>query len=118
VASDEDKAPKEPTFARALTSIVVANIALSLDNVLAVAGVARNAPAIMAFGLVLSVLLMGVAASWIARMIDRHRWIGHLGIAAIVLAGAVMVWDDLSAFFPAYVPPPPEWLGGHAVLPP
>ncbi len=108
----------QPSFARAMFSIVIANIAMSLDNVLAVAGVARNSPAIMAFGLVLSVVLMGVAASWIARVIDRHRWIGHVGIVVIVFAGMMMIWDDLSIFLPVYVPPPPTWLGGHAVLPP
>jgi len=118
VPANDGKPARQPGFARALLSIVVANIALSLDNVLAVAGVARNAPMIMAFGLILSVVLMGVAATWIARLIDRHRWIGHIGVAVIVLAGVTMVWDDLSAFYPAYVPPPPAWLGGHAILPP
>ncbi|MEZ5996755.1 MAG: YjbE family putative metal transport protein [Hyphomonadaceae bacterium] len=108
---------KQPSFAHALMSIVIANIALSLDNVLAVAGIARNAPAIMAFGLILSVLLMGVAAAWIASLIDKHRWIGHVGIAAIVLAGVTMAWDDLSVLLPAYVAPPPVWLGGHAAVP-
>lgn len=103
----------QPGFMRALLSIVVANIALSLDNVLAVAGVARNAPAIMVFGLIFSVLLMGVAASVIAAIIDRHRWIAVLGVAAIVFAGVVMVWDDAHGFFPTYIAGPPEWLGGH-----
>jgi len=114
---DAAGAVRQPTFMHALVSIVVANIALSLDNVLAVAGVARNAPLVMAFGLVLSVVLMGVAATWIARVIDKHRWIGVLGVIAIIFAGAMMVWDDLSVFVPA-IPPPPHWLGGHAVLPP
>ena len=102
---------KDVTFAHALFSIVVANIALSLDNVLAVAGVARNAPSIMAFGLVLSVVLMGAAASFIAGIIEKHRWIGYLGVAVIVLAGATMIWEDAHAFYPA-LPGPPAWLGG------
>lgn len=113
-AETEAAAAKEPTFAHALVSIVVANIALSLDNVLAVAGLARNTPVIMSFGLVLSVVLMGVAASWIASVIEKHTWIGRLGVAVIVFAGALMIWDDISSFFPNFVPPPPEWLGGHA----
>jgi YjbE family integral membrane protein len=107
----------QPSFMRALISIVFANIAFSLDNVLAVAGVARNSPWIMTFGLVLSVLLMGVAASIIAGLIDRHRWIGYLGLAVIVVAAGTMIWDDLSEFLPAYVPPPPLWLGGHLRAP-
>jgi YjbE family integral membrane protein len=103
----------EVTFTRALFSIVLANIALSLDNVLAVAGVARNSPAIMTFGLVLSVLMMGVAANIIASVVDKHRWIAYLGVAAIVLAGAAMAWEDLHAFIPA-LPGPPAWMGGAA----
>ncbi|HVY87127.1 MAG TPA: YjbE family putative metal transport protein [Caulobacterales bacterium] len=101
------------SFGRVLFSIVVANIALSLDNVLAVAGVSRHAPTIMVFGLILSVLLMGVAASLIARIIDKNRWIAVLGVIAIIFAGVVMIWDDLHAFFPSYINDPPAWLGGR-----
>ncbi|MBS0384664.1 MAG: YjbE family putative metal transport protein [Proteobacteria bacterium] len=103
----------KPSFTRALFAIVVANIALSLDNVLAVAGVARNSPAIMVFGLVLSVLLMGVAANAIAAIVHKNRWIGYLGVVVIVFAAAVMIWDDVSALAPG-LPAPPPWLGGHS----
>jgi YjbE family integral membrane protein len=103
---------KPISFGRAIFSIVIANLALSLDNVLAVAGVARHAPAIMAFGLVLSVVLMGVAANFIASIIEKHRWIGYAGVVVIVIAGAAMIWEDGHAFLPAYVPTPPPWLGG------
>jgi predicted tellurium resistance membrane protein TerC len=99
------------TLGRAIVSIIAANIALSLDNVLAVAGVARHAPAIMVFGLVLSVVLMGAAATVIAAIIEKHRWLAYVGIAAIVLAGMAMAWEDLHYFFPA-LPSPPSWLGG------
>ena len=107
------------SFTRALVSIVVANIALSLDNVLAVAGVARHAPWIMAFGLILSVLLMGLAAALIARLVDRHRWIGYLGVVVIILAGVVMIWDDahwasVHGLIPIAIPGAPRWLGGDA----
>lgn len=104
--------PRAVTFGHALMSIVAANIALSLDNVLAVAGVSRHAPWIMAFGLVLSVLLMGVAAAMIARIVERHRWIGYVGVLVIVVAGVAMIWDDAHAFLPQAVPEPPRWLGG------
>lgn len=103
---------RKPSFARALFAIIVANIALSLDNVLAVAGVARNSPAIMVFGLVLSVLLMGLAAHAIAAIVHKNRWIGYLGVLVIVFAAVVMIWDDASAFAPG-LPAPPPWLGGH-----
>ena len=117
-AIDAEEAPdaiasqRKPSFARALFAIIVANIALSLDNVLAVAGVARNSPAIMVFGLVLSLLLMGVAAHAIAAIVHKNRWIGYLGVLVIVFAAGVMIWDDMSAFAPG-LPAPPPWLGGH-----
>ena len=117
-AIDAEEAPdaiasqRKPSFARALFAIIVANIALSLDNVLAVAGVARNSPAIMVFGLVFSVLLMGVAAHAIAAIVHKNRWIGYLGVLVIVFAAGIMIWDDMSALAPG-LPAPPPWLGGH-----
>jgi YjbE family integral membrane protein len=112
--ADADAPPRKGLFLRALFAIIVANIALSLDNVLAVAGVARNSPSIMVFGLVLSVLLMGVAAHGIATIVHKNRWIGYLGVLVIVFAGATMIWDDLSLFVPS-IPAPPPWLGGHTL---
>lgn len=106
------KAPK--TFASALMTIVVADVSMSLDNVLAVAAVSKHNVYIMAFGLVLSVLLMGVAASIIARIINQHRWIAVVGIVIILFAGARMIWEDAHNFFPSDVPAIPVWLGGHA----
>jgi YjbE family integral membrane protein len=105
--------PRKASFARSLFAIIVANIALSLDNVLAVAGVARNTPAIMVFGLVLSVLLMSVAAHGIATIVHKNRWIGYLGVLVIVFAAATMIWDDLSFFVPS-IPAPPPYLGGRS----
>ena len=105
--------PRKSAFLRALFAIVVANIALSLDNVLAVAGVARNTPMIMVFGLVLSVLFMGVAAHGIATIVHKNRWIGYFGVLVIVFAAATMIWDDLSLFVPS-IPAPPPYLGGRS----
>jgi YjbE family integral membrane protein len=102
------------SFGRALLTIVVADVSMSLDNVLAVAGVSRHNPAIMTFGLVLSVLLMGVAATLIARVIEKYRWIAILGIVIILFAAARMMWEDLHAWFPASVPAIPNWLGGQS----
>lgn len=106
--------PPAATFGRALISIVIADVSMSLDNVLAVAGVSRHAPEIMAFGLVLSVLLMGVAASVIAGVIQRFRWIATVGVIVIVFAAVRMIWEDSHAFFPQLIPAIPTWLGGRA----
>jgi len=101
------------SFGRALLTIVIADVSMSLDNVLAVAGVSRHSPAIMAFGLVLAVILMGVAAGVIARVIEKYRWIAVLGIVIIVFAAFRMVWEDLHVFFPAVIPALPGFLGAH-----
>ena len=99
---------KQPdSFWRALLTIIIADVSMSLDNVLAVAGVARHFPVIMAIGLVLSVVLMGVAANIIAKMIEKYRWIALVGILVILIAGVQMVWEDLHNFFPS-VPAPPH----------
>jgi YjbE family integral membrane protein len=105
------KAPK--TFGSALLTILIADVSMSLDNVLAVAAVSKHNVYIMAFGLVLSVVLMGVAASYIARIINQHRWIAVVGIVIIIFAGFRMVWEDGHNFFPTYLPGIPPWLGGH-----
>jgi len=104
---------KPKTFASALFTIVLADVSMSLDNVLAVAAVSRHNEAIMAFGLILSVVLMGVAASFIARVIEKHRWIATVGIVIIIFAGIRMVWEDGHNFFPAFIPGIPSFLGGH-----
>lgn len=107
-----EKAPRD--FARALLTIIIADISMSLDNVLAVASVARHSDEwILWFGLVLSVVLMGVAASIIARVIEKYRWIAILGIAVIVIAAVRMIWEDSHSFFPSFVPALPAWFGGH-----
>ncbi len=103
---------KPKTFASALLTIIIADVSMSLDNVLAVAAVSRHNEVIMAFGLILSVVLMGVAATFIARVIEKHRWIALFGIAIIIFAGIRMVWEDGHNFWPAYIPAIPSFLGG------
>ncbi|MGH6952083.1 MAG: YjbE family putative metal transport protein [Vitreimonas sp.] len=113
LAEDIASRGKAPTtFGRALLTIVIADVSMSLDNVLAVAAVSRHNEIIMWFGLILSVVLMGVAASLIARIIHKHRWIAVLGIVIIVFAGVRMVWEDAHNFWPLYVPAIPSFLGG------
>jgi YjbE family integral membrane protein len=81
------------SFAAAAWGVAVADVSMSLDNVLAVAGAAREHPEILVFGLVLSVILMGVAANIIARYIDRYRWIAYVGLAVIVWVALKMIHD-------------------------
>ncbi len=80
------------TFAQAAWQIVVADVSMSLDNVLAVAGAAREHPAALVFGLGLSIVLMGFAASFIAKLLNRHRWIAYIGLAIILYVAIDMIW--------------------------
>ena len=79
------------SFAAAAWQIVVADVTMSLDNVLAVAGAAREHPIVLVFGLALSIALMGLAASLIARLLQRHRWIAYLGLAVILYVALDMM---------------------------
>jgi YjbE family integral membrane protein len=81
------------SFASAAWGVAIADVSMSLDNVLAVAGAARDHPWILVFGLILSVVLMGVAANFIARYIERYRWIAYVGLAVIVWVAGKMIWD-------------------------
>jgi YjbE family integral membrane protein len=83
---------KHKTFVQAAWQIVVADISMSLDNVLAVAGAAREHPTALVFGLGLSIVLMGVAASFIARLLTKHRWIAYVGLAIILYVAGDMIW--------------------------
>jgi YjbE family integral membrane protein len=88
-----DAAPTATSFARAAVRVALADLSMSLDNVLAVAGAARAHPAVLFFGLGLSVTLTAIAAGLIARLIARHRWIGHVGLAVIVVVAVMMIHD-------------------------
>jgi YjbE family integral membrane protein len=90
IAQDARSARK--TFAQAAWQIVLADISMSLDNVLAVAGAARDHPAALVFGLGLSIVLMGVAANFVARLLNRYRWIAYLGLAIILYVALDMTW--------------------------
>jgi YjbE family integral membrane protein len=80
------------TFRQAALQIVAADVSMSLDNVLAVAGAAREHPFILTFGLLLSVALMGVAADLIGRVLQKHRWIAYVGLAIIVYVAFEMIY--------------------------
>lgn len=80
-------------FRDAVVQIIVADVSMSLDNVLAVSGAAREHTWVLVLGLVLSVSLMGVAATLMARLLVRHRWIAHVGLLAILYIALAMIWD-------------------------
>lgn len=92
-ATPEELGIKRKSFGAALVQIMIADITMSLDNVLAVAGAAHEHPWIMVFGLVLSIALMGVAATFIAKMLNKYRWIGYLGLVVVLYVALHMIWD-------------------------
>lgn len=92
------------TFSQAAWQIVIADVSMSLDNVLAVAGAAHEHPTVLVIGLVLSIALMGLAASFIARLLHKHRWIAYVGLLIIlyvalemIYRGSLEVWPHLAA---------------------
>lgn len=91
--------PKK-TFWQAASQILIADVSMSLDNVLAVAGAAREHPEILIFGLVLSVALMGVAANFIAKLLHKHRWIAYVGLAVILYVALDMIYRGLVEVIP------------------
>ncbi len=81
------------SFAGAAWAVAIADVSMSLDNVLAVAGAARDHPGIMIVGLIVAVALMGLAANIIAKYIERYRWIAYIGLAVIVYVAVKMIYD-------------------------
>ena len=75
-----------------LISIVVADVTMSIDNVLAVAGASHGYLGMLIFGLILSIALMGFAATLIARLLDRHHWIAYVGVAVVAYVAGDMIW--------------------------
>src|SRR5688572_18333628 len=88
------------TFTQAAWQIIIADVSMSLDNVLAVAGAAREHPWVLVFGLILSIALMGIAASFIARLLQRHRWIAYVGLAVILYVAVEMIYRGFYEVYP------------------
>ena len=93
------KAPRK-TLGQAVTQIIIADVSMSLDNVLAVAGAAQHHFEALIFGLALSVVMMGVAATFIARLLNRYRWIAWIGLLIILYVAAKMIYEGAD-----------QWLG-------
>ena len=94
--------PPTKTFLQAAIQITIADLSMSLDNVLLVASIARENPALLVIGLTFSVLFMGFAANYVARIIQRYHWINYIGLTVILYVSANMIYDG--------------WMGGEHVL--
>jgi YjbE family integral membrane protein len=114
------------SFRDALIQILIADISMSLDNVLAVAGAAREHPVVLIFGLLMSIALMGVAAHAIARLLHRYRWIGYVGLIIVLYVALHMMWEgsrdvvndlgytaQFNAVMPRFLDIQPKMPGGH-----
>ena len=93
------EAPRK-TLRQAATQIVIADVSMSLDNVLAVAGAALEHPRILIIGLVLSVALMGIGATFIAKLLNRYRWIAYIGLLIILYVALHMMWEGGKEVWP------------------
>ena len=115
VADAEAEAAGKPrkTFAQAAWQIVVADVSMSLDNVLAVAGAAMDHPTILIIGLGLSVALMGFAATYVAKLLNRHRWIAWVGLAIICYVAVKMLLDGAVDQWPDHLSALKGWFGSH-----
>jgi YjbE family integral membrane protein len=107
VVDDPDTAavegpPASKTFMQAAIGIMVADLSMSLDNVLLVASIARDNPALLFIGLSFSVLFMGFAANYVARLIERYSWLNYVGLAVILWVSCNMIYEG--------------WVGGEHVL--
>ena len=94
--------PQSKSVLRAAVQIMIADLSMSLDNVLLVASIARDNPALLFIGLTFSVLLMGLAASYVAKLIQRYHWITYIGLAVILYVSAKMIYEG--------------WVGGEHVM--
>ncbi|WP_137934824.1 TerC family protein [Mesorhizobium comanense] len=103
------------TFSQAAWQIVIADVSMSLDNVLAVAGAAMNHPTVLIIGLALSIALMGFAASFVARLLHKYRWIAYIGLAIILYVAVKMLLDGAVQQFPDHFAFLEPWFGsgGH-----
>lgn len=95
-------APAATTFLRTAMQIMIADLSMSLDNVLLVASIAREDPELLFIGLSCSVLIMGVAANYVAKLIQRHHWINYVGLVLILWIASNMIYEG--------------WIGGEHVL--
>ena len=92
-SADAESVAPAKSLRQAVIQIIIADVSMSLDNVLAVAGIARHEPVILVFGLALSVALMAFGATLIARLLERYAWIAYIGLVVILQVALVMIWE-------------------------
>ena len=97
---NEDKKIKNsnPTFFKAIITVIIADVSMSLDNVLGVAGAAKDHYVLLVFGLVLSIVLMATVATIISKWIKKYKWIGWLGLFAILAVALELIYSDIKIF--------------------
>lgn len=100
--ADVEGPPPTKTFLQAAIQITIADLSMSLDNVLLVASIARDNPALLVVGLTFSVLFMGFAANYVAKLIQRYHWINYIGLVVILYVAGGMIYEG--------------WVGGEHVL--
>ena len=99
ISNDNEKIKVDnSSFIKAITTVILADITMSLDNVLGVAGAARDHYTLLVFGLVLSIILMATAATLISKWIKKYRWIGWIGLFAILFVAIELIYTDLKLF--------------------
>ena len=97
-SDNEDIKVDNSSFSKAITTVILADITMSLDNVLGVAGAARDHYTLLVFGLVLSIILMATAATIISKWIKKYRWIGWIGLFAILFVAIALIYTDIKLF--------------------
>ncbi len=95
---NEDVKVDNSTFMKAITTVIIADVTMSLDNVLGVAGAARDHYILLIFGLALSIILMATAATLISKWIKKYRWIGWVGLIAILVVAIELIYTDITLF--------------------
>ncbi len=98
IASDKKIKKSNSTYFKAIMTVIIADVSMSLDNVLGVAGAARDHYALLVFGLVLSIILMATVATIISKWIKKYKWIGWLGLLAILVVAIELIYSDLKIF--------------------
>jgi len=88
----------KPSFFKAIMTVILADVTMSLDNVLGVAGAAKDHYLLLVFGLILSIILMATVANIISKWIKKYKWIGWLGLLAIVVVAVELIYNDLKIF--------------------
>ena len=98
ISDDKKIESSSPSFFKAIMTVIIADVSMSLDNVLGVAGAARDHYILLVFGLILSIVLMATVATVISKWIKKYKWIGWLGLLAILVVAIELIYSDLILF--------------------